>query len=158
MTKRPHIPLSVRVQVAERQCAVLNDTFWKLYQSRVLLPTKYPLKDRLEALLYHLFGDEKPHLDHDPALVLRTTKRNIWGEVLYYPIANDPNHLVYRTKLEHREKTIGRKQDAEKTVTTKGSDAWLAGKFRRLSKPKRKSTLKSRPFPKAKRPFRSKHV
>lgn len=151
---RPHIPLSIRVAVAERMVSEKSDAFWQLYQSRLLVPLPYPLKDRLDALLSHLFKDEKGHLDHDPALVLRPFNEST-GE--YDPPANSVAHLVYRTTLEHLEKTVGRKRDSLRTVTTKGSDIWLAKKFRKLKgKPRRKQKIPSRPFPKAKRPF--KHV
>jgi len=147
---RPYIPLAVRVKVAERQVAERCPAFWVLYKHRIALPMPYPLKDRLDALLYQLFGNEAAHLDHDPALILRT----IDPDGNYHPPANDPNHLVYRTQREHLEKTIGRKADAEKTVTTIGSDIWLKTKFAKRDRPeKRKQKIPSRPFPKAKRPF-----
>ncbi len=158
---RPHIPLSVRVAVAERMVnmravATGEWAYRNLYFSRILLTTpefKWPLKDRLESLLYHLFRDEKTHLDHDPALILRPFDE-VTGK--YTPDANDVNHLIYRTVAEHLEKTIGRKIGAEKTVTTKGSDVGLKAKFARLERaPKFKKKIPSRPFPKKQRSFRS---
>jgi hypothetical protein len=53
----------------------------------------------------------------------------------YDPDASDPDYLVYRRLNEHLEKTVGRKQDAEKAVTIKGSGTWLAKKFRKLEAP-----------------------
>ena len=50
---------------------------------------------------------------------------------------------------------VGRKADAEKTVTTKGSDIWLKSKFNRLegrTKQRPKAKIPSRPFGKG-RPF-----
>jgi hypothetical protein len=79
-------------------------------------------------------------------LILRYKNHKTGG---YRPDANDPRYLVYRLKPEHRKKTTGRKPDAERTVTTKGSDVWLAKKFRKLEKPQKpKQKIPSRPFPK----------
>jgi len=154
---RPHIPLSVRVAVAERMAYLRaieanRLTYWELYCSRLVLVSHenpWPLKDRLESLLYHLFGDEKAHLDHDPALILREfNQRNC----KYTPDANNPHYLIYRTVAEHLQKTIGRTVGASKTVTTKGSDIFLKAKFARLEKPpKFKKRIPSRPFPKSNR-------
>jgi hypothetical protein len=153
--KRPHIPLSVKVAVAERmlrdnaQKGMWNDVlFEQLYDSRKLEispQNPWPLKDRIDALLHHLFGDDPRHLDHDPALALRMRL----PDGRYSPEANDPEFLVYRRERDHLQKTVGRKADAEKTVTTIGSDVWLQKKFRRLERPKRrKAKIPSRPFPK----------
>lgn len=151
---RPHIPLYIRVAVAERQARLHPGliTYWDLYCSRLLTVSPknpWPLKDRLASLLWQLFGNDKPALDHDPALILRPF---VGGQ--YDPPANDPAHLIYRTQLEHLQKTIGRKLDAAITVTTKGSDIWLRDKFRRLdAAPKPKARIASRGFPKQSRPF-----
>jgi hypothetical protein len=83
-------------------------------------------------------------LDHYPALILREFS---WRTRKYTPEANDPLHLIYRTKPNHDEKTFGRKPGAERTVTTKGSDIWLKKKFKRLEgKRKRKRRIASRQF------------
>lgn len=142
---RPSIPLSVRVAVAERQVEAKGGAFWQLYQSRLLIPLPYPLKDRLDALLSHLFRDEKCALDHDPALILRP-----FDGKDYDPPANSMKHLIYRTYADHLQKTVGRKMGAAATVTTKGSDIWLKSKFKRLEDKKRKRKIPSRPFPKKK--------
>ena len=156
---RPHIPLSVRVAVAERMARrraseTFERTYWRLYQSRLLVITPsnpWPLKDRLESLLYHLFGGEKAHLDHDPALILRPFNA---ATGKYVPDANDPDYLIYRTVAEHLQKTVGRTVGAAKTVTTKGSDIGLKAKFARLERPaKHKKRIPSRPFPKKQRSF-----
>ena len=152
---RPHIPLSVRVAVAERMVMWSdNQTYWQLYQSRKLLVSPanpWPLKDRLESLLYHIFADEKAHLDHSPALILRPFNA---ATGKYVPDANDPDYLIYRTVAEHLKKTIGRTVGAAKTVTTKGSDIGLKAKFARLERPaKHKKRIPSRPFPKKQRSF-----
>ena len=67
----------------------------------------------------------------------------------YIPPQNDPNFIDAMHDRCHLQRTVGRKADAEKTVTTKGSDAWLRKKFNRLEgKPRRKAKIPSRPFPK----------
>ena len=57
--------------------------------------------------------------DHDPALVRRDYDT---GAGDFIPPQNDPRHIIARRKAEHLEKTIGRKQGAERTVSTRGSD------------------------------------
>lgn len=72
-------------------------------------------------------------LDHDPALILRKYNPRIKDVAARYtPHAHDPDALIYRRKGNHDEKTFGRKEGAERTVTTKGSDIWLKSKFNRL--------------------------
>lgn len=162
---RPRIPLSVCVQVAERQVCASGSTMWPIYQSaRQINP--WPLGRRLRVLLNDLFGDTLYQLDHDPALVLRNFKRNERKPVAawFTPNANDPGHLIYRAKDAHLEKTTGRKPGAERTVTTKGSDIGLKTKFARLERKSRtiikpkgfggKRPIPSRPFSTQKRKFK----
>lgn len=151
---RPYIPLSVRVAVAERQFPKHRE-LWALYLSIAWNCDA----DRLGFLLDHLsqmFGDVL-QLDHDPALILRKYKvdQRKPEAAWFTPNANDPDHLIYRPLREHLQKTVGRKADAEKTVTTKGSDSWLKTKFRRLEQPtkKRPSKIPARAKPWPKRPF-----
>lgn len=143
---RPYIPLPVRVEVAERQTDKKNMA-WALY----LVTPWQNLTDRLHFLLTALFGAQPYQLDHDPALSLR---RYSAGHDRFYPDANDPNHLVYRAKDGHLQKTTGRKPGAERTVTSKGSDVWLKKKFDRLegrTKRRPKQKIRSRGFQKGKR-------
>lgn len=147
--------MGVRVEVAQRQVKNRPDlaVYWDLYRSRMLeiVGQPWPLRDRLGSMLWQLFGEQVAHLDHDPALILRYFNP-VTGN--YTPAANDPNHLIYRTERDHLEKTTGRKSDAERTVTTKGSDIYLKAKFRRLeSKPRRKAKIPSRPFSSKTRKF-----
>ena len=163
---RPHIPLSVRVQVAERQLRSIDnwdprtDIWWALNRTDGL-----SLRDKLAVMLAALseaLGDVL-QLDHDPALILRQYKvdRRKPPAAWYTPNANDPAHLIYRPLRDHGEKTFGRKADAEKTVTTKGSDIWLKSKFKRLEQPTKKRRAKipqrKNPWPKGRklqgRPF-----
>lgn len=89
--------------------------------------------------------------DHRPAIIMRAV--NVEGTD-YFPPQLDPDFIDALHKACHLRRTVGRLLGAEKTVTTKGSDAWLAAKFRKIegkNKPKRKSTIPSRPFPKSSR-------
>ena len=161
--RRPYIPLSVRVEVAERQLREQMEephprgrdasTYWMVYANSA---PYMPLGDRLRHLLNHLFPDGKFQLDHDPALSLR---RYSAGHGRYYPDANDPNHLVYRAPGPHLQKTTGRKPGAERTVTSKGSDRWLKKKFDRLegkTKRRPKQKIQSRGFQNGKRRINAK--
>jgi len=157
--KRPHIPLTVRVAVAERQVRATGSIFWPLYLSAMDkdsgLTEPWSLTRRLRVLLNELFADQPFQLDHDPALVLRKFNRRT-GK--YTPDANNPDYLVYRTTADHQQKTTGRKPGALKTITTKGSDIGLKTKFARLERKtrKRKQKIASRPFPKTRRKINAK--
>ena len=151
---RPHIPLSVRVQVAGRQMHAVDP---KLAASIAYGSKDLPLGRRLDrwlqALRAALSGDVA--LDHDPALILRGFKidRRKPPAAWYTPNANDPDHLIYRVKDDHLQKTTGRKPGAERTVTTKGSDIGIKTKFARLERPKRrkqKISARKNPWPKRK--------
>lgn len=123
----PMPPLSVRIKVAEDQ--VFRTI--KVQYSPLAFDPKPNGTAYLKILLGFLF--DKPQLDHDPALILRKYNPRIKDVAARYtPHAHDPAFLIYREKAEHLEKTIGRRADAEKTVTTKGSDIWLKSKFNRL--------------------------
>ena len=96
-------------------------------------------------------GADRTEYDHRPAIIMRSV--NVEGTD-YHPPQNDPDHLDALHRLCHLRRTVGRLPGAEKTATTKGSDAWLAAKFRKLEgklKPKRKQPIPSRPFPKRKK-------
>lgn len=143
----PMPPLAIRVQVAE-------DQVWKVCRIRFAIQAFIlgTTKPQYLAFLLRRLGFEYPHLDHDPALILRPYNQRIKDVAARYtPHAHDPDALIYREKADHQQKTTGRRPGAERTVTTKGSDANLAAKFRRLegkNKPRRKSPIKSRGFAK----------
>lgn len=152
--KRPYIPLSVRVQVAERQVSNMGPVFWPLYVSSLisakLIGQSPGLGVRLKMLLTALEPDRKVHLDHDPALILRKWNKRTEK---YSPDANDPDFLIYRTYDDHQQKTTGRKPGALRTVTTKGSDIGIKTKFARLANKRAKPRgfgggrkIASRPF------------
>lgn len=159
--RRPYIPLSVRVEVAERQLREQMEephprgrdasTYWMFYANSA---PYMPLGDRLFYLLNYLFPDGEFQLDHDPALSLRRVR---FGN--YIPDANNPNHLVYRAPGPHLQKTTGRRPGAERTVTSKGSDRWLKNKFDRLegkTKRRPKQKIRSRGFQNGKRKINAK--
>lgn len=129
--KRKTIPLSVKRQVLARQnghCA----------ECRTIFTT-----------------DDKPQYDHRPAIILRPV--NVDGTD-YHPPQNDPAFIEALHKPCHLRRTVGRIPGAERTITTKGSDAHLAAKFRKLegkNKPRKRQTIATRGFPKVKRRFRS---
>lgn len=117
---RPHIPLSVRIEVALRQ---LNNTMRRpTWGSRAEGESARNYLGKLLAHLAHqLTGDwnAKLHLDHDPALGLRK-KLFAWGvHVDYEPRANDPNSLLYRSKDAHHVKTNVRGDGAQRSDTAR---------------------------------------
>lgn len=129
---RPHIPVSVRVQVALRQLHKLkaptltrddhesNTNFLERQLARLALHLGAPLFERL-------------HLDHDPALENRRKVIRKGVHVDYDPSANDPNFLIYRTKHDHHIKTNVRGDGAQYP------DRVLAKRERRRKKGKRPS-------------------
>lgn len=140
-------PLSVRVQVARRQV-----------EARVgpLSPDIGPLGRQLDALLailrrvWGLPEDAVLPLDHNPALILRPYNPRIHDVAARYtPHAHEPSALQYRSTGDHDFKTFGRKPDAERTVTTKGSDVWLKSKFNRLEGRTKKRAKK--PWPRGRK-------
>ena len=149
--KRPSIPVRIKLAVLERQ--VFIDKTYRNDAEREFIYDWYQAcckgkqsMYRVKWLLHRLFHGMPAELDHDPALVLRGRNKKT-GK--YRPDANNPKFLRYVLKPNHRKKTFGRNPDAERTVTTKGSDIWLAKKFRKLEKPQRpKQKIPSRPFPK----------
>jgi hypothetical protein len=99
---RPHVPLAIRAQVAERQmlekvkCLPTNQFGIHLRDD-----PKASARARLDAVLFHLarlFGCEisELRLDHDPALAARPNRRGLGKKTYYIPDANDPDHLFYR--------------------------------------------------------------
>lgn len=145
---RPYIPLSVRVAVVRHMLDRAKSPYlWSFNNGH---------RNASEKISFGLFclGLSGAQLDHDPALILRKYKvdRRKPEAAWFTPNANDPAHLIYRPVREHLEKSVGRKADAEKTVTTKGSDSWLKTKFRRLEQPRKKPAAKiaarAKPWPK----------
>ena len=95
---RPHIPLKVRVQVAERQIMRSQGLpFWRRRREESNAAW-------LQELLAYLFPGKDFHLDHDPALATRK-RRGEGKATVYTPAANDPDYLIYREKHDHHIKT-----------------------------------------------------
>lgn len=155
--KRPYIPYTIRLAVLERQ-AFVERSFQNEDEREFarewyeMCCDKYTVRHRVRWLIQLLFPFKGAELDHDPALELRRFNKRT-GK--YSPDANNPRFLVYRSKAEHLQKTVGRVPGAACTVTTKGSDVWLAKKYRKLAKPKSSKSMVSRRFPKRQRPIRS---
>lgn len=127
--KRKNIPKSVKIDVLFRQ---IN----RCAECRVLFD----------------YGD-KIEYDHRPAIVMRSV--NVDGTD-YHPPQNDPEFIDALHKDCHLKRTVGRLPGASRTITTKGSDAHLAAKFRKLegkNKPRKRQTIQSRGFPKMQRKF-----
>ncbi len=135
---RPHIPLKIRCAVARRQ--IVERIKHGLSSSAVLTMAGQHRSSgkELKVLLSYLarsLGCEVSdlRLDHDPALENRPfnarTKK-------YMPDANDPEFLIYRTKEDHRIKTLVRGDGAQL------SDAAIARKRKRKErKARRPKTL-----------------
>lgn len=146
---RPSIPVEVKCRVALRQTGELwPDEVIRVYRGR----HGFLLRSLLTNLAQMLRVEASDlRLDHDPALVNRimhTGKAGIW----YEPAANDPEHLIYRTKAAHDIKTRvrgdgaqlsdlaivrKRKRKAKKTEKRKWWSA-VHGKYLPGSRPKHK--------------------
>lgn len=155
----PMPPLSVRVQVAERQLRNINPTLAASVQyGSKGLPVAVQLKRMLDALraAMKLPDDAQFALDHDEALILRKYNPRFKDVASRYtPHAHDPAALIYREKADHQQKTTGRRPGAARTVTTHGSDIHLKSKFNRLEgrtkkRPKAKIPQRKNPWPKRK--------
>lgn len=91
--------------------------------------------------------------DHRPPLRLREVNA---ARTDYVPPQNDPDYLWAVHVPCHLERTTGRRRDAERTVTTVGSDAWAMKRERQRTRPKKfRKPIPSRPFPEGHRPLRS---
>lgn len=165
---RPHIPLAVRVQVAERQAANRPNEVWRFYLATGWHPEMHHgrrLKVLLEALALQfgcVLADLR--LDHEPALGARPKVFKRGVHVDYIPAANDPDSLRYRPhgpefEGSHLVKTNTRGDHGQHP------DRVLIKKQRRIErgpKPKRSPKIQSRGFDRTqkakfpKRSFRSK--
>lgn len=136
---RPYIPYSVRVQVAARQAIAAG-----VYPRGTEIGS-WPYARQLRELLYVLFGDEKVHLDHDPALENRQKVIRRDGQIGgYTPAANDPEFLIYRIVEGHRIKTYVRGDGAQRSDV---SQRRYLNRIERNRKPKKEF-----------KPRRAKHI
>lgn len=94
---RPHIPLSVKVEVARRQLIERGDRARVRYPTPAKhLPLYKQLAHMLGTLAESMLCEVKDlRLDHDPPLGAREKTGEGRGTV-YTPDANDPEHLFYR--------------------------------------------------------------
>lgn len=162
IVRRRYVPLSVRVQVAERQFDAATSfahvngdrhaTVFRSFVDRDHWRAGTPLQRQLDLLLQLLFGDAKTELHHRPALVNRPLNRRKTDTV---PPANDPEHLVYLLKdEEHRIETYIRGIGAQRSDVSQRRYLKKVAKNRERASdsrprnrgPKRK--WRSRPFPK----------
>jgi 5-methylcytosine-specific restriction endonuclease McrA len=100
--------------------------------------------------------DDGMQFDHRPALEQRPVND---AGTDYIPPQLDPDFIEGLHDPCHDERTFGRKAGAAKTVTTKGSDAWRAAKFRKLegkNKQRPRQKIRSRGFGEQSRPFQKK--
>jgi hypothetical protein len=123
---RPRIPVETRCRVLLRQIG----HFWP---DDVIQANRGHLQKLLDRLLDELrtvlspASDEPLHLDHDPALENRPFDETT-GK--YTPDANDLEHLIYRSKENHRLKTLVRGDGAQL------SDAAIARKRKKSERKK----------------------
>ncbi len=123
---RPHVPLAVRVKVAERQ-------FIEKFNSQ---PIRFWQADgkHLAVLLAALFPVGKFELHHRPALTNR--RRYIRkGKTFYDPPANSADHLFYLLKPDHDVETRVR------GLYGQHSDLALARKRRRKERKAKRKRL-----------------
>jgi hypothetical protein len=150
---RPHTPILIQCLVIRRQLREMGVRIEREGRSLTVY-TMFMLDE-----FRNLIGARRLELHHDPALENREKRFDEAGQFIdYHPPANSPNHLYWLPADIHLERTTGRKPGAERTVTSKGSDTWLAKKFRRLEGPQRqKRKIPSRGFEKRSRPWPKRH-
>lgn len=154
---RPHIPLVVRIDVVHRQLQ-------RMGKETVVFESETK-KSQLDGLLRFLAWQLRCEpadlrLDHDPALCNRQQFHNGRGEIVrYVPDANDPAHLIYRTKADHDIKTRVRGDGAQhsdlalRRIAKRRERKAARGKLStsRLAKPAKRRNKKpwpTRPMPK----------
>ena len=121
---RPHIPIAVRIKVAQRQ---LRD-FGVVIDRDAGEGIDVYLDRQLAVLAMHLDSVNllvPLELDHDPALCNRKFSERTGR---YRPAANDPKFLIYRTKEDHDIKTRVRGDGAQL------SDLAMLRKNKRIAK------------------------
>lgn len=136
---RPHIPLGVRLQVAQRQLLAADVNIFQ--HARREDEALGGMLARLLDILKTAYYAEHLQLDHDPALALRKFNKRT-GK--YKPDANDPAYLKYRPTDDHRTKTFIRGEHGQRS-----DSAQITRERRRLrpKKPKRKIPQRKNPWP-----------
>ena len=145
---RPSIPVRVKCMVALAQTGEM----WPQQKIKDAGRNLGKLLEQTLGELAELLVCERKdlRLDHFPALALRQRIDNEDGTAIYFPDANNPDYLIYRSHADHLRKTNLRGDGAQH------SDRVLIKRLRRRakrSKPKR--GWPSRPFPKGQRKFPS---
>lgn len=153
---RPHIPIAVKVVVAERQVKERPNLDWGFYLSVCWQNNSDRMEMLKRILAKRLHCEVKDlRLDHDPPLGARAKITEPDGTMIYSPDANDPVYLNYRPHApqfdgSHLIKTNVRGDHGQHP------DRVLIKKQRRIErgpKPKRGPKIQSRGFDKQSRPF-----
>lgn len=133
---RPHIPLAIRIQVAETQLRDTAGMFPAANASLIRALKLLPNAERLKALLDCLkdrIGAKALELHHDPALGAREKIIRGGKIVGFIPDANDPLYLYYMDDHDHLIRTNVRGQHGQHP------DRVLIKKQRRRETPTRKT-------------------
>lgn len=105
----PMPPLGAQVAAAESQMIMAGLAVDKIG----------PLYVRLKRALTALFGDQKTHCDHNPALILRLYNPKIKDVAARYnPHAHNPAFLLHRTTHGHHIKTNVSGDGAQRSDTS----------------------------------------
>jgi hypothetical protein len=140
MTRRSYVPIAVQVIVSEKLVRSLGGT--PAPADGGSLSWRWRVNMRIASGIKKITRDSW-HLDHDPSLAVRPFNPHT-GKCT--PDANDPEHLFYRTKEDHRTKTFVHGEHGQY------SDIALIKRERRRNQPaKPKRKIASRPFPKRSR-------
>lgn len=115
---RPHIPLAVRLLVAERQAREIETMMPMSHHAIIDAIINGPGTDTLKLrslldILTNCNGGKRLELHHRPALLNREQVKILGVVVGYIPDANDHRHLVYLPEDEHDIETRVRGQGAQ---------------------------------------------
>jgi hypothetical protein len=120
---------------------ILEPGTFRVSDFRKAIPTQVKLQCLLVAIAKGTIPHQKPRtfepavdaerlrFDHRPPLEARAYDTEA-GD--FIPPQNDPAHIEALTDEEHDFRTFGRKPGAERTVTTRGSDAGEAARIRKI--------------------------
>jgi hypothetical protein len=139
--RRPPIPTGVRIKVIDRQLAALGIEVIGHWRTRA---------EELRIKLIVMFGDERSHCDHRPALILRTYHH---ASGTYQPFANDPDYLEHVTVHDHHLKTNVRGLGAQRSDTAERMHRRRMDENRGLRKrrPKAKIAQRKNSWPKGRK-------
>jgi hypothetical protein len=159
---RPHIPLKIRVHVAERQFDAAKSfahengeraaSVFRSFVDREHWKGRSSLREQLDMFLRLLFGNQKAELHHRPALVNREKIKRGGIIVGYRPPANSPAHLFWLPEADHDVETRVRGQHGQH------SDLGLARKNKRIAKNRAKGQARRKASGFPKRPSQVKQI